>query len=79
MDLEQLKRDKETFALSQSPPIAPCTNQRCMFRGCTCGEKCGCNIPPEEAEGKELQGCDPCAEFKAKKAAEKAQAEAGLA
>ena len=49
------KRKEEGFA---------CPNPKCMCKECTCGEACTCNISKEVT-------CDPCAEFKKKKQAEK--------
>ncbi|CAB9507128.1 expressed unknown protein [Seminavis robusta] len=36
-----IQDQKNTFAASEN--IEPCTNTKCMFVGCTCGRRCGCN------------------------------------
>mmetsp|Transcript_28341 Transcript_28341/g.42856 ORF Transcript_28341/g.42856 Transcript_28341/m.42856 type:complete len:80 (+) Transcript_28341:204-443(+) len=66
MSPEEIQEAKNNFANSLQPPIQPCTNTNCKFTGCTCGNTCGCHIPPDELPDN-LQHCDPCAEFKMKK------------
>jgi hypothetical protein len=72
MDAEAVQKAKNEFALSQNPPLTPCTNPRCKFTGCTCGDKCGCHLDVKELEG--LVHCDPCAQFKKSLRAESAAA-----
>lgn len=64
--VQDLNAAKLAFAKENS--IEPCTNEKCGFSGCTCGKKCGCNIPPSSTVV--LESCDPCAEFKRRKEAE---------
>jgi hypothetical protein len=40
-----------------------CSNPRCGFKGCTCGEKCSCNRP----EVLDAVTCDPCKDAARKK------------
>ena len=40
-----------------------CSNPKCGFKGCTCGEKCSCNRP----EVLDAVTCDPCKDFAEKK------------
>lgn len=66
------QQEKNAFAASQDPPIDPCTNAACKFTGCTCGNRCGCNLDPtttNSADGGRTS-CDPCMDFKAKKQAQ---------
>eukprot|EP00571_Detonula_confervacea_P015713 CAMPEP_0172297384 /NCGR_PEP_ID=MMETSP1058-20130122/431_1 /TAXON_ID=83371 /ORGANISM="Detonula confervacea, Strain CCMP 353" /LENGTH=78 /DNA_ID=CAMNT_0013006533 /DNA_START=37 /DNA_END=273 /DNA_ORIENTATION=+ len=65
--ISTLKAAKLAFAKENS--IEPCTNDKCGFSGCTCGKKCGCNIPASSTVVLEL--CDPCAKFKREKEEEK--------
>ena len=47
-----------------------CTNPNCTCSSCTCGNSCGCNGGNPDPEKALDQSCDPCKDFKAKKAAE---------
>ena len=40
-----------------------CSNPKCGFEGCTCGEKCSCNRP----EVLDAVTCDPCKDAAMKK------------
>lgn len=62
MDPFTIQEAKNKFAEAQTPPIDPCTNPGCKFTGCTCGEKCGCDVPKDES-----LSCDPCQDFKRQK------------
>ncbi|KAL3800246.1 hypothetical protein ACHAWO_013828 [Cyclotella atomus] len=67
--IASLQEAKNLFAKQNN--IEPCTNEKCGFSGCTCGKRCGCNIIPSSTVV--LETCDPCAEFKRRKEAEKMQ------
>ena len=41
-----------------------CSNPKCGFKGCTCGEKCSCNRPEVLLDA---VTCDPCKDFAEKK------------
>jgi len=62
MDAEAIQKAKNEFALAQNPPLTPCTNPRCKFTGCTCGDKCGCHLDANALQ--DLTHCDPCVQFK---------------
>eukprot|EP00522_Entomoneis_paludosa_P014684 CAMPEP_0172445772 /NCGR_PEP_ID=MMETSP1065-20121228/5561_1 /TAXON_ID=265537 /ORGANISM="Amphiprora paludosa, Strain CCMP125" /LENGTH=94 /DNA_ID=CAMNT_0013196741 /DNA_START=40 /DNA_END=324 /DNA_ORIENTATION=- len=81
--LQKIQEGKNEFAQSQDPPIVPCTNAKCYFKGCACGTKCGCHIkaadlPTAGADGgePEMIQCDPCLDFAKQKRAEMAAAKA---
>jgi len=65
--ISDLQAAKIAFAKENN--MEPCTNQNCGFSGCTCGKRCGCNMPPSLTVV--VETCDPCAEFKRRKAEEK--------
>eukprot|EP00581_Thalassiosira_minuscula_P016479 CAMPEP_0183719076 /NCGR_PEP_ID=MMETSP0737-20130205/12161_1 /TAXON_ID=385413 /ORGANISM="Thalassiosira miniscula, Strain CCMP1093" /LENGTH=78 /DNA_ID=CAMNT_0025948761 /DNA_START=116 /DNA_END=352 /DNA_ORIENTATION=+ len=66
-EISDLQAAKLAFAKENN--MESCTNDKCGFSGCTCGKRCGCNIPPTSTVV--LETCDPCAEFKRKRQAEK--------
>lgn len=74
MDPQSIQAAKDQFALSQNPPLDSCKNTCCKCSVCTCGNKCGCNVPVEDKDSERNESCDPCVDFKQKMMLEKEKA-----
>ena len=63
--LKLLQEAKDAFYEENKDALKDgrCSNPKCGFKGCTCGEKCSCNRP----EVLDAVTCDPCKDAARKK------------